>query len=300
MDNEELKLWKKAGQLTAEARDYGKTLVKEGANLLEIANKIEDFIIKKGGKIAFPVQISKNNIAAHYTPFPDDPTVIENGDVIKLDLGVHCNGYIGDSALTIEIGTKDHQELIKANINSLNEAIKLCKPGVKVCELGKAVFDVVNPTGLKAIRNLCGHKIDRYLLHSHISIPNYDNNDKTELEEGTVIAIEPHISNGVGLIKEGKPSGNFRVYNLRNVRDPMTKSALEFINKEHTTLPFAIRHLTKKFPLAKVNYALNNLKKQDIIYEYAQLLEKDPKAYVSQQEHTIMIADKPIVLTKGE
>ena len=112
---ENLELWKKAGKITSEAREYGKTLLKEGANLLEIANKIESLIEKKGGKIAFPVQLSKNNIAAHYTPLPNDETILEEGDVIKLDLGVHIEGCIGDSALTIEIKTKKFMDTKQNN-----------------------------------------------------------------------------------------------------------------------------------------------------------------------------------------
>ncbi|MBS3168103.1 type II methionyl aminopeptidase [Candidatus Woesearchaeota archaeon] len=295
---ENLELWKKAGKITSEAREYGKTLLKEGTNLLEIANKIESLIEKKGGKIAFPVQLSKNNIAAHYTPLPNDETILEEGDVIKLDLGVHIEGCIGDSALTIEIKTKKYTELINASKEALTQAIKICKPGIKIWEIGEAISSITDPTGFKVIRNLYGHKVDRYILHSGISIPNYNNKDKTELEEGTVIAIEPHVSNGAGLVKEGKPSSNYRLYQPRKVRDPISREVLNYIEKEFVSLPFAARHLIKKFPLAKVNFALNNLLKQNILFSYAQLPEVQKDCVVSQHEHTILIKDKPIVLTE--
>ena len=296
--DEELIKWKKAGELASEAREYGKTLLKEGSNLYEIALKIEDFIIKKNAKPGFPVQISKNNIAAHYTPLPNDSAAIEKGDVVKLDLGVHIDGYIGDTALTVEIETNNYKDIIDASRKALDAAISVCRPGIKINEIGKVISASI-PKNLKVIKNLTGHKIDRYILHSNLSIPNYDNNDKTELNEGTVIAIEPHVSNGVGLVRNGKPSSNYRLYNIsKNTRDVIARDVLSFIKKEFITLPFAARHLIKKFPLGKINHALAVLEKDEILYQYPQLPERDENCVVSQHEHTIYISDPVIVLTK--
>ncbi len=296
--DETIEKWKTAGKLAGEAREYGRDLLKEGANFLEIARKIEDFINKKEAKPGFPVQISINDIAAHYTPLPDDTNILKSGDVVKLDLGVHIDGYIGDTALTVEINTNNNQDLIKASKKALDEAIKLCKPGVKVCEIGETVNETITSFGFKPIKNLSGHKVDRYILHSYISIPNFNNNDQTKLEEGMVIAIEPFATTGIGLVKEGKPSSNYRLHNPKPVRDPITREILKFIQEEFVTLPFAKRYLALKFPISKINFALSNLEKFEIIYQYPQLLEKQAGCQVSQHEHTIYISDTPIVLTK--
>jgi methionyl aminopeptidase len=297
MDNE-LALWKKAGKLAGEAREYGKTLLVEGANFLDIALKIEEFIAKKGGKPGFPVQMSINDIAAHYTPTPDDKNILKKGDVVKLDLGVHFDGYIGDTALTFEVGSNKHKEIIEASQKALEAAIKILKPGIKVCEIGEVVNKTITSYGFKPIKNLSGHKVDRYTLHSDISIPNYNNGDKTILKEGMVIAIEPFASSGAGLVKEGKGSTNYRIHNLKPVRDAIAKNVLDYINKEFKSLPFAKRYLTQKFPESKVNYALSYLIKNGIIYEYGQLPEKEEGSMVTQFEHTIYISDPIIILTK--
>src|SRR3989338_8283190 len=241
--NNELETWKKAGKLAGETREFGKEIIKENVNFLDVARKIEDFIIKKGGKPGFPVQISINDIAAHYTPLPEDTSIFKKGDIVKLDLGVHIDGYIGDTALTIEVGTNKNQDLIKASKEALNEAIKLCKPGVKVCEIGEVVNETITSFGFKPIRNLSGHKVDRYILHSNISIPNFNNKDQTKLEEGVVVAIEPFATTGSGLVKEGKPSTNYRLQNPKPVRDQISRDVLKFIEKEFLTLPFAKRYL---------------------------------------------------------
>lgn len=296
MEQEELNKWKKAGQIASEAREYGLTLIKEGANVLEVARKTEELILKKGGKFGFPVQVSINDMAAHYTPFPDDALCFKNGDLVKFDLGAQIDGYIGDTASTVEIGTNKYSDLIKASREALNEAIKLCKPGTKIYQIGEVVEQTITKYGFKPIKNLSGHKVDRYILHSNLSIPNFNNNDRTELKQGTVIAIEPFATTGIGLVREGKQSSNYRLFSSANIRDNSTRDVLEYIKKEFVTLPFAKRHLTLKFPVQKVTLALFNLEKNGIIYGYPQLPEKS-NGMVSQAEHTILINDTPIVLT---
>lgn len=300
MNKSDFDKWLKAGSIASEALEFGKKLLVPDANLLDIALKIEDFISKKGAKPGFPVQISINDIAAHYTPFPDDKSVLKEGDLVKLDLGVHIDGFIGDTALTIEVASAKNTDLLKVSKEALNAAIKLCKPGTQIWEIGEAVENVITNEGFNPIRNLSGHKVDRYTLHSNLSIPNFNNNDKTELWDGLVIAIEPFASTGAGLVKEGKGSSNYRWDgNKKMPRDSSSRDVLRFIKEEFNTLPFAKRYLINKFPMPKLNLALMSLLRDEIIYEYAQLPEKTG-GLVSQHEHTIMIKDKPIIITKHD
>jgi len=298
MDKEELQKWKKAGKIAGEAREYGKTLLKEDANLFDIAIKIEDFILNKGAKLGFPVQISLNDLAAHYTPFPKDTLCLKEGDVVKLDLGAHIDGYIGDTALTFEVSSNNYKDLINSSKEALDAAIKLAKPGTKIYEIGEAVENIIKKYNFFPIRNLSGHRVERYILHSGLSIPNFNNNDKTELTEGLIIAIEPFSTNGVGLVKEGKPSSNYRWPGSSKLpRDPIARKVLDYVKKEINTIPFAERHLIKTFPDSRLKWALNILEKEGIIYQYPQLNEKSD-GVVSQCEHTIYVSDKQIVLTR--
>ena len=290
--------WKKAGKIAGEARLFGVKLIKEGVTFLEVTDKIEEFIKKKDSKPGFPVQISLNGLAAHYTPFPDDTSVFQSGDVVKLDLGVHINGYIGDTAMTIEVGTKENTEIIKASKEALDAALKLAKPGTKVFEIGRAVEEVISSYNLKPIKNLSGHGVSKFLLHDDPSIPNYDNHDPYVLKEGQVLAIEPFATKGAGLVREGKLSSNFRLPNLNvQVRDANARKMLDYIKKEFNTLPFAKRYLTKVFNPREVTGGLFVLKQQGLIYEYPQLPEKED-GLTSQHEHTVMVADKPLIITK--
>ncbi len=292
--------WKKAGKIAGQARVFGASLIKEGVSFLEVSSKVEEFIFKKGGKLAFPVQISLNGLAAHYTPFPKDESVFKRGDLVKLDLGVHIDGYIGDTAMTIEVGSNENQDLIKASKEALDAALKLAKPGIKIGEIGSAVASVIEGYGFKPIKNLSGHGVSRYTLHDDPSIPNYDNKDPLKLEEGQVLAIEPFATKGGGLVKEGKGSSNYRLaYPNKQIRDTNARKILDYIREEFYTLPFAKRYLTKVFDESKVTLALRMLENAGLIYEYAQLPEKE-EGLTSQHEHTVQVADKPLILTKED
>lgn len=284
--------WEKAGKIAAEALDLGKKLIRIDASLLEVAEKIEARIIELGGKPAFPVNLSINHIAAHYTPFPGDETRFLEGDLVKVDIGAHVNGAIGDTAATISLG--GNEELVKASEEALKEAIKIFKPGTRFREIGRAIQEKIKEHGFVPIVNLSGHGLELYSLHSGVTVPNYDNGDEKELQEGQILAIEPFATNGEGRIIEGKPSGIYRMEQLKPVRDMNARKILKFIEEEYKTLPFAKRWIIKKFPTAE--FSLRMLEISGVILQYPQLPEKS-KALVSQAEHTVKVAEKPVILT---
>ena len=283
---------KKAGKIAAECLEYGSGLIKPGRNTLEILDKIEEEIYKKNGKPAFPAQISINNVAAHCIP----DCIIKKEDVVKLDVGVHYNGMIGDNARTI-VFIDEHRKLVEAAEKALDEALKSVKPGVKVCQIGRVIDETISGYGYKSVRNLSGHLLEKYEQHAGLTIPNYDNKDNSKLEPGMLIAIEPFATNGAGLIEDRKDSGIYKVMNVRNVRENSAREVLKYIIKEYQTLPFAKRWLVKKFPEFKVNLALRLLKKDNVLQEYSQLWEKGD-GLVSQAEHTVLVDDESIITTK--
>jgi len=285
--------WEKAGKIAAEALEFGKKLVKVDAKLFEVAEKIEEKIINLGAKPAFPVNLSINHIAAHYTPFPNDETTFKEGELVKIDLGVHIYGAIGDIACTVDLG--DHKEFVEASEKALNEALKMFTPGTKIGEIGGAIQKKIQEYTLVPIINLSGHQVEKYNLHAGLTIPNYDDNDPTPLEEDQVFAVEPFATNGEGRIIEGKPSGIYRLEQIKPVRDMKIRKMIQFIAEEYHELPFAKRWILKKFPTA--NFALTLLENQGILHQYPQLPEKS-KALVSQAEHTVIVKEKPKITTK--
>ena len=129
-----------------------------------------------------------------------------------------------------------------------------------------------------------------------IPFSNFDTGDKTILEKGMVIAIEPFASTGAGVIYESSSANIFSVVNKKPVRNIITREILKEIEK-YRNMPFTTRWLTRKFPEPKVNFALRELQHMNIIRSYPPLPD-ERKGYVSQAEHTIIVDDEPIVTTR--
>ncbi|MFH1209532.1 MAG: type II methionyl aminopeptidase [archaeon] len=286
--------WEKAGKLTSEVLDYGISLIKIDTNISDVIEKIENKIYELNAKPAFPVQISINEIAAHFIPLNKDLR-FNKDDLVKLDVGVHVNGRIGDSALSVDLG--NNKDLIKASEAALNEAIKIIEVGVKINKIGEVIEETIISKGFKVIKNLSGHEIKEFEEHSGLTIPNYDNNDNTKLKKGQIIAIEPFATTGSGYVEDGKDSGIYKVINVKSVRNDITNEVLRYIINEYKTLPFSKIWLLKKFPEFKVNFALRIMEKEGIVYQYKQLIERS-REKVSQAEHTLFIDDYIKVLTK--
>lgn len=284
--------WEKAGKIAKECLELGKSLVKVDASLLEVAEEIEKKIFDLGGKTAFPVNLSINEIAAHDTPGINDERVFKKGDLVKIDIGVCVDGAIGDTAATVDLG--NNKELVKASEGGLKEAIKIVKLGVGLNEIGKVIEETIKKFGFNPIKNLSGHGLDLYKVHSGFNVPNYDNGDESELEEG-YIAIEPFATNGGGKITEGKPSGIYRIERLKSTRNIIARNLLKFLSEEYKTLPFAKRWLKDK---KGFEFALSALEKEGILYQYPLLVESS-NGMVSQAEHSLFVGEKVKVLTKS-
>lgn len=301
MDKEILEKYKKAGRIAAEVRDSCVKLLKPGARLLEIAEWIENEILKRRGEIAFPVNISINNIAAHFTPDWDDKRVLNDGDMVKVDIGVHVDGYIGDTALTVFIGESSEEEkkMIKVNQEVLEKVIKIIKPGTNLQEIGELIQTTVEQAGFKPIRNLTGHGLERFNLHAEPQILNIKNNLEYKLSEGQVIAIEPFVTNGSGIVEDSGQELIFAVFNPTPTRNVDARKITQF-GIERLGLPFAKRWIINLFKMTDIRFrlALRELKIRNGIYVYPVLRDVEG-CKVSQFEHTVIVLDKPIVTTKS-
>ena len=287
--------YKKAGKIAAEALMFGKRLIKEEALLKDVTKKTEEFVIQQGARLAFPVQISLNNKAAHCYSGSDSEEMFKHGDLVKLDVGVHVNGFIGDNALSVNIASDNDLELIRASKDALREAISLMRPGIKLREIGNAVEETIVGYGFNPIRNLSGHEVEQWNLHAGIIIPNYDNKSDTELEEGQVFAVEPFATTGDGKVEESKLGGVYRIQELKSVR--IGREILDYVYKNYKELPFSKDWLRGNLNEFKINNGFRILEQQGIIHRYPELVEKTGTK-VSQAEHTVMVADKPVVLTQ--
>jgi methionyl aminopeptidase len=129
---------------------------------------------------------------------------LENGDIVSVDCGVYMNGFFGDSAYTFAVGdvSPEIKKLMKATLESLNEAIKVAIVGKRLGDIGHAVQSYTEARGYGVVRELVGHGLGRE-LHEAPEVPNYGRRGNgMKLQEGLVLAIEPMINMGTHNVKQ--------------------------------------------------------------------------------------------------
>ena len=246
---------------------------------------------EEGAELAFPLNVSLNEDAAHDTASAGDTRIFSKGDVVKLDLGVQVDGYIADTATTVDLG--NNSLLIQASKEALEAAIRAVKPGVTAGVLGTAIQSEIESRGYRPIGNLTGHGLDRYVLHRSPTIPNIANMSGPVLEEGMVFAIEPFATTGSGRVGEKTRKEIYSQISKKPVRIPAARTILDTIKDRHS-LPFARRWLTDR----KLDIALPTLVRSGILHVYP-VLADIPGALVSQHEHTVIVtADGCVVTTR--
>ncbi|MBS3176043.1 type II methionyl aminopeptidase [Candidatus Woesearchaeota archaeon] len=286
--------WRKAGLIARRCLKYAESLVKPGVSLLEVSEKVDAKIIELGAFPAWPCQISANEIAAHYCAEPNDPAIFED-QLLCIDVGVSVNGAIGDNALSVDLSGK-YKDLVKASRAALDNATKILQIGTTLGEIGKTVQETIESYGFRPIKNLCGHGLQRYIIHAPPSIPNFDNKSPTSLHKGQIIAIEPFATNGKGMIHERDNGNLFSVVAKKPVRSSSAREILDLV-KNYNGLVFTTRNLLKHIPAMKVTIGLRELLHAGVITCYPPLAE-DEKGFISQFENTFLIDDKVEVLTK--
>ncbi len=293
MKDEYIQDYIKAGKAVIAAKKLAKKLIIPGETFLEIGNKCEAEIIKSGCDLSFPINMSLNEIAAHYSPPIDDQTLIPEKGLLKIDVGAHYNGYIADSAFTINIDEDPKlQNYIEAAKEALDAAIEKFEPGVQLYELGEVIEEKILSRGLRSIKNLGGHELKRYNLHAGLFIPNYKNKIHNQIvKPGDAFACEPFATSGVGEVVNGQYYYIYRF--LKKNKKNMPYEDIAFMNRIEENfgrLPFSPRWIENKglIPKNKIKMTLRTFKSKKIVDIYYTLVEKT-KEPVAQEEHTIVI-----------
>jgi methionyl aminopeptidase len=292
MDAYGLECTRRAGKIAALCREWARGAVAPGVRLRDILEGIEERIRAGGGQPAFPAQTSRNSIAAHYCSAPEDDTCYEVGDCVKVDLGVHVDGYIADTACSIDLSSDGRwTPLIRASADALAAAIRLVGDGVPVSEIGAAVERTIMAAGFEPVRNLTGHGLARWKVHTPPQIPSYAERGGGKLKTGMVIAIEPFACTGKGYIRE---RGKAEVFMLE--RPPVKAKGLDRdVLREIEAwrgLPIArryFRHLDRE----KLEEALARLARQGVLHRYPPLVEEDG-VMVAQTEHSLYLAPEGV------
>jgi methionyl aminopeptidase len=278
----------KAGKIASKVCEEMAKSISIGDRVFDICNKVESMIKSLGGEPAFPCNVGINSITAHYTAEIDDESIIRNGDVVKIDLGVHINGYIIDTAFTLSFNP-DYDSMVKATKDVLDEAISIVKNGIRAGEIGRVIENGASKRGFKPISNLSGHLLQQYRIHGGVSIPNVWMASTPPLKANEVYAIEPFLTtlDGSGLVVDDNRRNIYALIGRKRIRDKNLDFLVEEIWKRFKTLPFTTRWLIDIFNKNEIKKMLDKLVQMKILRAYPVLVEASGKV-VAQFEHTLI------------
>jgi len=289
MDRDALEKFRLSGKILRDTREEMKQFVKENMPIIELCEKVEATIRKKGGKPAFPCNVSINEVTAHYTSPPDDEARVPEKSVVKVDLGVHVDGYVTDTAFTACFNP-EHRQMTNTAEYALKIALENIHADMGISKIGSLIENAIKNRGFKPISNLTGHSVGRYLIHAGTSIPNVSQLSLTKVKADEVYAIEPFVTlpEAVGRVEDSPETTIFRLVKAKSTNNTYAKQLLKYIEANFKTLPFAERWLKDVAPKAKHHEAFQELLKSKSVMGYPVFVEVSGKP-VTQAEHTVLI-----------
>lgn len=289
LSDEVLEKYRLAGKIAAEVREQVKRSVSEGMPIIDICEKTEALIKKKGGKPAFPCNVSINEITAHYTSPPGDKQTVPAGSLVKVDLGVHVDGYIADTAQTVCFNP-EYEDLVTTAEEALQTGIKTIRAGMFTSRFGSTVQKVIESHGLKPVANLTGHQVGRYMIHTGRSLPNVSHLSASRVNAGEVYAIEPFVTlkNAAGKVESGRDTHIFRFMKQKSLKNESAKKLCDYIAQNFHTLPFTERWLQKVVSPDRYRAAFSELLSSKAVMAYPVFIEASGKP-VAQAEHTVLV-----------
>ncbi|MGI0075334.1 MAG: type II methionyl aminopeptidase [Nitrosotalea sp.] len=286
-----------AGKIASEVRENARRKNHVGSTLEEICNSVEKEITSKGGKCAFPVNVSLNEIAAHYTAEPNDKIVVKDTDLLKIDLGVQINGYIADTAVTVCYDPK-YDFLVQAAETALREAMSMIRVGAKSSDIGKTIENTTKQMGGIPIANLSGHSLEQYTIHAGKSVPNIWSIGSFSFQSTEAYACEPFVTtpDGSGFVREGKTRNIFSLVTRKMTKDEDVNKMIDFIWQKFNMLPFALRWFIPEYDEKTARDLLERLIKNKIVRSYPVLVEAKGER-VAQAEHTFIPQENNALVT---
>jgi methionyl aminopeptidase len=292
MDAHALDCHRRAGKIAKECREWAASHIRPGVRVRDILETVEHKIRERGAEPGFPAQSSRNSTAAHYCSAPGDDLTYQEGDCVKVDIGVHVEGYVADTATSVDLSSDGRwKALIKASADALAAAIATVGPNVKVGKVGAVIERTIVAAGFQPVRNLTGHGLGRWKVHTPPQIPNYGENGGGALSEGSVFAIEPFACTGRGYIRERGRAEVFMMVRPPKKAKGLDKDVLKAI-EAWRGLPIARRYFAGLDPVA-LEDTLSKLAKQGSLMRYPPLVEEDG-VMVAQTEHSLYLGPEGV------
>ncbi|MBY9000183.1 MAG: type II methionyl aminopeptidase [Candidatus Heimdallarchaeota archaeon] len=287
----------KAGEVAKSVLQHVKGMTKPGVKALDLCETADKLIEEAGMKTAFPLNVSINNHCAHYTCPWEDELTLKEGDVVKLDVGVHYEGFIADTALTVAFDDV-HNDLIKASKEATETAVKVIRVGGYTGKLGDLIESIIEGYGFTTIKELSGHLLMPYKVHGPKTIPNVAGRKGNLILQDEAFAIETFASTGAGESHQDRT----KLYIVRlaegrhKLRTDAAKQIRRLLDKDYNRLPVSVRWIYKNVGVAKAKMGLRELKQVGALYQY-NVLSDTAGSFVSQHEHTVYMTPEGPVRT---
>lgn len=281
----------KSGKIVKEVREWVRGNVRPGIPILDIAVKVEDEIVRRGGQPAFPTGIGVNHVTAHYAPLRDEIGRIGESDLVKVDYGVHIDGYVTDTSITVTENPA-YFSLLEATRRALQSAIDAAKRDRRIGEIAKAIEQTATREGFRPISNLSGHTVQQYIVHAGKSIPNQYAPNLPMLKKDEVFAVEPFLTlhDAAGYVVEGPQETIFSLIIRKRTGDRELDGLMELIWNSRKTLPFTPRWFDEHYKGDRLMRLLKELEQRRLVRSYPVLVEASGKP-VAQFEHTMTLGD---------
>jgi methionyl aminopeptidase len=288
--SQELEKFIESGKILSRVRGYVKGMQVRGRKVLDVCEEVEGKIQEFGGSPAFPCNVGINEVAAHYTSPWNDGSVVPDGSIVKVDFGVELDGYATDTAIPISLNPAYDSMIIAAEA-ALQEAVSAVAPGRKLSDVGSVVERCIERYGFKPIRNLTGHKIDRYNLHAGKSVPNVSGIESGRFEVGEIYAVEPFVTlrSAEGAVMDGDSAYIYRLVKTKGAKSKAAIQLAEYVKDTYKTLPFASRWIHNSWHQGDFG-VFEELVSQRCVLGYPVLVEASGQP-IAQAEHTIVVTE---------
>jgi len=262
-----------------------KVKVKDG----EVGKKVE-----KG--VAFPTCVSVNDILGHYSPLKGESRLLKAGDVAKIDLACHLDGFIAAAAHTVVVGEDKVEDkradVIMAAWNAAEAALRLVQVGNTNTQVTETFAKVAEEFKVKPVAGVLSHQLKKFVIDGNRAIIMAEGVDEKveefEFEMNEVYCLDVVMSTGEGKGKESET--RHTVY--KRAPDVMyslkTQKARQFISevgKRFPALPFSLRQIEDE-QVARVG--ISEAKRHELVEEYPVLKEKDGE-FVAQFKFTVLL-----------
>eukprot|EP00127_Corallochytrium_limacisporum_P006383 Clim_evm94s225 gene=Clim_evmTU94s225 len=316
--------YRAAGDIANKALVLVIGLVKEGASAVELCDAGDKFITEETGKlynkpkgiskgIAFPTCINVNNCVCHFSPLASrEPLVLKTGDVVKIDLGAHIDGYIAMIAHTVVVGASKENpvtgplaDTIMAAYKASEACLRLVKPDQMTKDISKVITKVANDYGVKPVQGMASHVLARNEPDSDKSIvqnptEDQDRSVKNEpLLTNEVLAMDILMSNGDAVPKQKDELCT--IYRRTGITYQLKMQNSRKINAEATSrftvMPFTLRAFEDE---SKAKMGVGEAVRHNVMSAFPMFYDKEG-AKVAQFKYTVLIMENgtPLRITKG-